>query len=70
MGFAFCWGVGDGEEVRPIVEDNVEEGCRRIRRYISADMQLRALWQIPMKRAEWNLWEDLPSIVWKGTDTK
>lgn len=47
----------------------VSEDFLRTNMYISADIELRKLWQVPKKRAERNLSDDLPSIDWNGTDT-
>lgn len=36
---------------------------------MSADSELKKLWQVPRKRADLNLSVDFPSMCWNGTDT-
>jgi hypothetical protein len=54
---------------RPRRSERVWPDFRLIKRYTSADIELRALWQVLRNMGDLNLSEDLPSKDRKGTDT-
>ena len=55
---------------RPRLCERVSVGFLRNRIYISADSELKALWQVPRKRADLNFSDEAPSIDLNGTDTE